>query len=111
VKNTKLLLLSSFAIAGLSGCKVTFPDVKLCSVAGIFAAGMDCSYTGHDENSEMTAKEMIDFLEAGAICMSSEDRKREKTAIEKACVKLGNGCSFEVKQLIQSMDRIEKRKK
>lgn len=88
-----------------------FPDVQLCSVAGIFAAGMDCSYTGHDENTEMDAKDMIDFLEAGAICMSSEDRAAEKTAIERACVKLGNGCTFEIKKLISKMDVVKKRGK
>lgn len=111
MRPTKRLLLSLAAIAGLSSCRVEFPDTKQCSVAGIFAAGMDCSHVGHDENTEMDAKEMIDFLEAGAICMSAEDRSAEKTAIERACVKLGNGCSFEVKQLISKIDVVKKKRK
>ena len=93
----------------LSSCKVEFPDVQICSVAGIFAAGMDCSYTGHEENTEMDAKAMIEFLEDGAVCMSSEDRAREKTAVEQACVKLGSQCTFEIKQLISKMDKVRKK--
>ena len=110
MKRTRRLLLSLAATALLSSCKVEFPDTKQCSVAGIFAAGMDCSHVGHDENTEMDAREMIDFLEAGAICMSSEDRSAEKTAIERACTKLGGGCSFEIKQLISKIDKVKKRK-
>lgn len=110
MKNIRRLLLSLLGILALSSCRVSFPDVQLCSVAGVIMAGADCSYTGHEENSEMQAKEFIDWLENGAICMSSADRAREKSAIESACVKLGNACSFEVKQLIQTMDRVKKRK-
>lgn len=95
----------------LSSCRVSFPDVKICSVAGILMAGADCSFTGHSENSEMGAKEFIDWLENGAICMSSEDRAREKSAIEQACTKLGAGCSFEIRQMIQSIDKVKRRNK
>lgn len=109
--NTKLLSLSLFAIAALSGCnKVEFPDVKICAVAGILIAGMDCSHTGHKEDTEMNAAEMIKFLEAGAICMSPDDRKKEKNAIESACYELGKQCTFEIKQLIGKMDVVTKRK-
>lgn len=100
-----------FATAALNGCeKVEFPDVRLCSLAGVIAAGMDCSHTGHDEDSELDAKEMIDFLEGGAICMSAEDRKKEKTAAEQACVLLGSRCTFEMKKAISRMDARAKKK-
>ncbi len=111
MKDIKLLWQSSFVILALSGCQtVTFPDVTNCSVAGIIAAGMDCAATGHDENTEMNVKQTIDFLEAGAICMSAEDRKKEKTAAERACVLLKDRCTFEMKQKNSKMDAVKKRK-
>lgn len=91
----------------MTGCRsVEFPDVKLCSVAGIFAAGMDCAQTGSGKTTEMNAKEMIDFLESGAICMSAADRKREKTAIEQACYLLKDRCTFEVQEMIKRLDKV-----
>lgn len=101
MKPTKMHLLSLFATALLlSGCKVTFPDTKECSVAGRIIAGADCAHTGHDEKTEMDAGEFIKFLEDGAICSSREDYGRRMDAIEQACTKLGAGCAFEVKQAI-----------
>lgn len=77
-----------------------------CSVAGIFAAGMDCAETGSSKTSELNAKEMIDFLEAGAICMSAADRKREKTAIEQACYLLKDRCTVEIRERIEKIDKV-----
>lgn len=103
-KYTKQLWLSLFPLLALNGCRVEFPDITLCSVSGIFAAGMNCSATGHDETSEMDAAAMIKFLEAGAICMSSDDRRREQVARDQACNKLGNACNFEMKKQFKDSD-------
>ena len=65
---------------------------------------MDCAQTGSDRTSEINMIEMVKFLEEGAICMSSEDYKRQKNAIEQACVQLGNACTFETKQAIKEVD-------
>jgi len=107
--STKKHWLSLFAILALSGCQtVTIPDVKICSVAGIIAAGADCSYTGHEENTEMNVQELIRFLEGGAIIMSADDRVKEKTAVEQACYLLGDRCTFEIKQAISKMASVER---
>lgn len=108
MRNIFLLL---FVTLALSACKrVLVPDVKICSVAGILAAGANCSSTGHDENSEMDVKELIDFFEDGAMCMSADDRRKEKTAIEQACYSLGDRCTFEMKQVISKMATVERGK-
>lgn len=103
--NTKLLCLSLFATALLPSCAVKFPDVKVHTVAGRFQAGMNWAYTGHDETGEIDAQEALEFLEGGALCLSSQDYLAQKNAIEEACYKLGSACSFEVKQVIQDVDK------
>lgn len=110
VKLTKRLLVSFFVIPLLSCQTVKFPDVKACSVAGILAAGMDCAFNGHPETSEMDAKETIDFLESGAICMSADDRRKEKDAAEQACYLLKDRCTFEMKKAISKMDQTKRKK-
>lgn len=123
----KLLLISLFAIAGPSGCStVQVPNTEACSVAGVLIAGADCSETTSNRTRSMSMAEFLDWLEpqaevrdekgnvtrksrAGALCQSAEDYKRQKTAMEQACYKLGKMCSYEIKQLIHEMDkRIEK---
>lgn len=103
--STKSRLLSLFAILALSSCAVEFPDIKLYSVAGTLQAGADYAYTGHDETGEITMEELFHMLEDGAIIMVSEDYMKQKTAAEQACIKLGAGCSFEIKQALKDSDR------
>ncbi len=104
--NGGLLLLFLLAILALSGCThVQFPDMRLYSVAGDLQAGADYVYTGHDEQGEVGMKELIDLLEDGAIIMSSEDFKRNKTATEQACIALGNQCSFEIRQALEDFNQ------
>lgn len=76
-------------------------------MAGILAAGMNWAQTGSQETGEIDVKETIDFLEAGAICMSSEDRRKEKVAVEKACYLLKDRCTFEVIETIKRMDKVK----
>lgn len=113
VSSTRRLCVSLFATLILSGCnKVEFPDITICSVAGIFAAGMNCEATGHDESTQMNAAKMIRWLEGGAVCMSAEDRKKEQIARDQACVKLGAACTYEMKQEFKKADeRTEKIRK
>jgi hypothetical protein len=89
----------------LSACtSVQVPDVKIYAVAGRLQAGMDWAATGHEETGEITMGETIKFLEAGALCMSSPDYMRLKTAVEQLCYTAGGQCSYEV--LKKTTDRI-----
>lgn len=104
----KLCLLSSLAIAA-SGCVTTVPNIRVCTVAGNLEGGMICS-DNHGQTSEMTAQETVEFLEpavepprAGAVCMTANDFGRMKTALEKACRRLGRKCSYEVRAALAQM--------
>lgn len=105
---TRKTSLLSFAFALLSGCAtVQVPNTRVCAVAGRFSAGMDCAYTQTDQTESMTMDEALDFLEpqvsperGPALCQSSEDWVRMKTALEQACTALGRKCTTEVKQSI-----------
>ncbi|NTU74270.1 hypothetical protein HGB07_09115 [Candidatus Roizmanbacteria bacterium] len=53
----------------------------------------------------MTLDEFIDFLEptdtrGGAVCMSGDDWTALKTAIEQLCRRMGNKCTYEMRQII-----------
>jgi hypothetical protein len=115
----KLICLSSFVLA-LSAC-VTVPNTTVCTVSGVMADGAICAETLTDKTSELTLTEWIDFLEpqperpdpvhpgetlparAGAMCQSSEDWNKMKTALEQACRELGNRCSYQIKTAIRSL--------
>lgn len=104
----------------LEGC-VTIPNTTDCTVAGLIQNGMICAETNTSKTSQLTAKQMVEFLEpqperpdpndatktlparAGATCQSSEDRKKIKDAIEEACRELGTHCTYEIKQAIEKM--------
>jgi hypothetical protein len=114
----KLLWLNSFILALLaSGC-VTIPNTTACTVAGRLLDGGICAETLTGKTSEKTFEQMIDFLEpqletpehparGGAICQSSEDYNKQKTALERACRLLGSRCSYELRQLIKSLTAIQ----
>lgn len=101
MKNTKKLFLILFVCT--NSCAVQVPNVRVCSVAGFFTAGADCAYTLSDNVEEMSAQEFVKFLEGDdshgpALCQSTEDYVKVKTALEQACYKLGNQCTYEIKQ-------------
>lgn len=101
---TKKLLLILCATTLLVSCKkVIVPDVKGCTVRGIFQAGANCSWTGHSEDTEITVIELIKMLEDGAIVMSSGDRIKEKNTMETLCYNAGDNCTYEMKQYIENM--------
>jgi hypothetical protein len=79
--------------------------MRVHAVPGDLMAGANWAYTGHDETGEMSFREFIDFLEGGALCVSSEDYKRNKIATEQACYKLGAACGYEVRKTIADTDR------
>ena len=107
----------------LSSCSVTVPNVMLCTTAGVMSAGGDCAKSLSDDTATLDLDQWIEFLEpqveqvlpgdvkiparGGALCMSSDDFAKLKTAMEQACHKLGRWCSYEVKTTMeQSAHRI-----
>lgn len=116
----RLLFLGSFILT-LNGC-VTVPNVRICTAAGDLTSGAICAETQTGKTSDMTLDQFIEFLEpqperpdpdhpgqtlparGGAICQSTDDFTREKTALEKACRELGSACSMEMRAAIQSLN-------
>lgn len=109
----------------LSGCTVTIPNIKLCSTAALMSAGADCSETLTDTTSELTLDQWLEFLEpqlekidvngvvtparGSAMCMSSDDFSKLKTAMEQLCRKVGSACSPEQKKTISDVgNRVER---
>lgn len=92
----------------LAACNVEIPDVEICGTSGLMTAGGDCSHTLSDSTRQLNLDEWIAFLEpdvttgrGAALCMSSDDFTKLKTALDKACVKLGRWCSKEIKEQAQ----------
>jgi hypothetical protein len=118
IRTKILLILLSFAF---SGCGLTVPNLRVCSVAGSMRVGAMCSTTLSREKSSMNTNEFLDFLEpqekrlnplkpdeylperAGAVCMSSDDMAKVGVFVEQACRKLGDGaCDTSAKQKIEA---------
>lgn len=103
-------LASLFALT-LSACSVQIPNVVVCSTAGYMSAGADCAESLSDETKVLTLDEWIAFLEpnietgrGAALCLSSEDFTKLKTALDQACSKLGRWCSKEIKEETQKAE-------
>lgn len=91
----------------LIGC-VHIPNTRVCTIPDKMAQGAICAETLTDKTSEMTLDEWISFLEptkdhAGAMCQSSDDWNKQKTALEESCRSLGNNCSYETKLALERM--------
>lgn len=87
----------------VSGC-VSVPNTTGCAVKGTLLAGAICSETNTGKTSELTFDELVEFMQpnenkGGAICFSSSDYQRMKTALEQACRALGNRCQYEVPKI------------
>lgn len=101
------LSLSTFVL--LSGCSgLVIPDARICSVAGVMSAGMDCATTVSGKTETLNLDQSIAFLEpsterGGAMCMSTEDFTKLKMLIEQACDRLGRACTREVKKNIETV--------
>jgi hypothetical protein len=89
-------------------------------VSGTISAGGNCVRTLSPETRQLSFDEFLDFLEASeeiknpdgtvlrpakgaALCQSSDDFNKIKTALEQACYALKKRCTFEMQQVIQSM--------
>lgn len=119
------VFLSLFALTLLASCSSTgvkVPNTEVCTVAGITAAGAICAMTLSPHTRNMTLDEFIEFLEpkeaqvdptgkvtsparGGALCQSAEDWNKQKTALEKACIKLGKKCTYEMRQTFDAVKR------
>lgn len=106
----------------ISSCaSIEYPDTEACAVAGIMAAGMNCATTISKKMRQMNLDETLDFLEpqpevldesgkvikeahSAAICQSSKDYVSIKSALEQACVILKKKCTYEMKEVIKSIE-------
>lgn len=92
------------------------PDTRVCSVAGIMAAGAICAHTLTDETEDLTLTQFLEFLEpspthGAAICISTEDFASLQAALEQACEKL-KACTKETKEQIRTISlRLKKLQK
>lgn len=120
---TRLLFLSSLVLALLvSGCKtISIPNTEICAVAGVMSAGANCVETLTDNTREMTLDQFLEFLEpqevvkdattgktirperGAAICQSAKDWNAMKTALEEACEKLGDACTYDIRESLSKM--------
>lgn len=109
MKTKKLLVpLLGFLLSACAG--VTLPNTEACAVAGVLGAGANCAMTLSDKTREMDVLEFIQWLEpqkdrGPAICQSSEDYEKIKTALEQACAILENRCTKEMIAALKNVDR------
>ncbi len=113
LKRKLSLSLLGGTLCAASSCSVEIPNVTLCAVAGSLKDGAACAETSTDVTRDLTFSQFLDFLEpktgkGAAICLSSQDYGRIKTAIDQVCKKTG-ACSYEVKARIEKINsRVER---
>lgn len=116
-----LFLTIFISLSGFTCKKVVVEETEICSAAGSLLAGADCASTVvPGKTREMNFSDYMDFLGAmpdkidntgkviekgrgGAICQSSSDFTKMKTALDQACEYLGDRCSYELKQVLVTM--------
>ncbi|WP_374029783.1 hypothetical protein [Bdellovibrio bacteriovorus] len=116
-------MLFALTLLVLPSCQtVTVPNTRVVAVAGELKAGAIWSETLSPKTGDMTLDEFIDFLEpqeeirtstgkviqpakGAAFCQSAEDWNKQKTALEKACRKLGKACSYEIKKTLEEVSQ------
>lgn len=116
-----LCVITALSFAGCVTGSVQLPNSTACSLAGVWDAGAFCAETITGIKSTMTLDEYLDFLSpqeskpdpmdptktiparAGAVCQSTFDWGRQKTALEQACRILGRRCPYELHQTIKTM--------
>ncbi len=107
-------------LLAMDSCAVTIPNTKVCAVAGVMEAGMDCVDTLDNTETTIAPKDIRGFLEAieevddpsgnvlqaprgPAICESMADWGLEHAALEAACQKLGAACTYDIRQQINNV--------
>lgn len=120
-----LFVLTALSFTGCVTGSVSIPNGTACSLAGKWEAGAFCAETITGIKSELTLDEYLDFLtpqderpdpldptktlpaRAGAVCQSTFDWGRQKTALEQACRILGKRCPYELHQTIKTMRTLQ----
>ncbi len=115
LRSLSLILFSLLLL--ISGCgSVTLPDTEVCAIQGHLPQGMFCSTTVSRRERNLDFDQTIDFLHASethgaALCQSSKDWTKIKTALEQACVLLGKRCKKkvvgDVDSIIKTIDKIQ----
>ena len=113
-------------VASCRGSHIVIPNTEACTAAGILSAGAICAETLTNKARDLTFDEYLDFLEpqvkrpdpahpgeflparGGAICQSVDDWNAQKTALELACRVLGKNCTYQMHQILDSMEWIER---
>ena len=98
----------------LNSCaSVQVPNTEVCAVAGKVQYGANCVHTLSDETREMQFEEFIKFLEpsnnppkGAALCQSSDDWNKQKTALEEACKILKDKCTYQIQQAIANIAKL-----
>lgn len=105
--------LLGLVLLSLFGCmSVRIPNTEVCAVSGRLAMGANCANTLTDQTRQLNLGEFIDFLEprvsptgdvvkGPALCMSTVDFEKLKTAIEQACQLLEQRCTYEMQEAIR----------
>ena len=86
-------------------------------MSGKLSAGADCANTLKPGGRSMTLTEFIEFLEPSpaigdkpekgpAICQSSDDWNKLKTALEQACALLKDQCTYEMQEWLLKANEI-----
>lgn len=105
----------------LSACNgIRIENTTVCTVAGKLSAGMICAETLTPKTGDLSFEQAVEFLEpqferpdpaqpgkvlparAGALCQSSADWNKMKTALEQACEKMGDNCSKDIRTDLKS---------
>lgn len=123
----KTIIFLMFILDACAGPQIPIADHKLCNVAGIFQAGLDCATDETSAISTMNFQQMVNFLEpqderpdpdhpgqtlparAGAIIISDIDFTDLKTALEQACVELKDRCTPTMQEALANAGSARKR--
>jgi hypothetical protein len=110
----QLILLIGFTPALLSCQHVTIKNRQPCFVNGIISQGATCANTVTDHTTwQISTQQVLDILEARpvngnipahppGVFQSADDYGGETTELDIACRLLGDDCSYELQQMIES---------
>lgn len=103
----KLLFLLLFTLPLASCQTVTVPNITDCTLYGQLINGGFCAETQTQTSVDLNPDDYLAFLEASptkgpAVCQSSDDYDKITTTLDLMCRLLGNDCTLEIKQTIQS---------
>lgn len=95
-RSLSVLLMTLF----LSSCATKIPDIEVCAIGLSLENGASCVRSISDGSRELSGAQFVAYLEpseskAPALCMSSSDFSKLKTAIEQLCHRLGQKCNKE----------------